>query len=193
MGINPRFIRDEKFEDLKKSILRDSDYMLNRPILVNRTQDGLFIYAGTQRHKACVDLGWSEVPCFIEDDLPEDIIKRRMILDNVHSGRWDDDKLLDFDKGDLTFLDLSLEGLDFTYKDPIVQDKPKREEDANTEAILIHGELIRNTAFGKHEFSYVFANDMDKGAFAMALSNLPVKQDQRPEDFISQRLKEIYH
>lgn len=62
------------------------------------------VYAGDLRaHAANGILGWKEIPCNIEADVPADIQARRAILDNTHFENWDSDSLSswDFDVSDL--------------------------------------------------------------------------------------------
>jgi len=86
---NPRFIRKEKLESLKRSIIEDPDYMQHRALLVNPQME---VFAGNQRLRACIALGWKEVPCYVLD-LDEEKQRRWMIKDNASSGEWDQDML----------------------------------------------------------------------------------------------------
>jgi len=86
---NPRFIRKEKLESLKRSIQEDPDYMQHRALLVNPQME---VFAGNQRLRACIALGWKEVPCYVLD-LDEEKQRRWMIKDNASSGEWDHDML----------------------------------------------------------------------------------------------------
>jgi len=86
---NPRYIRKEKLESLKRSITEDPDYMEHRALLVNPQME---VFAGNQRLRACQALGWEKVPCYVLD-LDEEKQRRWMIKDNGHSGEWDQDML----------------------------------------------------------------------------------------------------
>lgn len=86
---NPRYIRKEKLEDLKKSITEDPDFMEHRALLVNPQME---VFAGNQRLRACKALGWEQVPCYVLD-WDEDKQRRWMIKDNGHHGEWDWDML----------------------------------------------------------------------------------------------------
>mgnify|MGYP005990716539 CR=1 FL=1 len=86
---NPRFIRKEKLESLKRSITEDPDYMQHRALLVNPQME---VFAGNQRLRACIALGWKEVPCYVLD-LDEEKQRRWMIKDNASAGEWDQDML----------------------------------------------------------------------------------------------------
>jgi hypothetical protein len=51
------------------------------------------IYAGNQRYRAAVDLGWKEIPCIVENDLSIEVMRKRSLLDNHTFGKWDMDVL----------------------------------------------------------------------------------------------------
>jgi ParB-like chromosome segregation protein Spo0J len=89
---------------MAKDIERDATFYENRPTLVNFTEGEMRVYAGDLRaHAANGILGWKEIPCNIEADVPADIQARRAILDNTHFENWDSDSLSswDFDVSDL--------------------------------------------------------------------------------------------
>lgn len=94
---NPRSISKEQFKSLCKSLKDDQDFFLCRPILVNRVNGELIVYAGNQRVRAAKKLGWKEVPCIVEDNLYEPLMQSRIIKDNAHYGEWDFDLLSNFD------------------------------------------------------------------------------------------------
>lgn len=87
---NPRYITDEKFEKLKKSI-KDFPEMLNlRPIVVD---DDMVVLGGNMRLKALTDLGIDEVEIIKAKDLTEEQKAEFIIKDNVGFGDWDWDML----------------------------------------------------------------------------------------------------
>ena len=86
---NPRIIRFDKMEKLKASITEDPELMEARPLIVNQKME---VIAGNQRWRACVQLGWEEVPCVVVD-WDEKKQKRVMIKDNISAGEWDWDIL----------------------------------------------------------------------------------------------------
>ena len=69
-------------EDLKRSIAEDPKMMTVRPLLVN---PDMVVFAGNQRLRACIDLGWEAVPCSV-CDWTEEEQERAMIKDNGHHG-----------------------------------------------------------------------------------------------------------
>ena len=92
---NPRKIDKQQFEKLCMNIKRDPEFFNNRPCLVNHIGETnkMIVYAGNQRVRAAKKLGWKEVPCIVEDDLDEELVKDRVILDNNTFGKFDDDIL----------------------------------------------------------------------------------------------------
>ena len=107
---NPRTITKDQFSKLLKSLKDDPDFFNLRPCLVNKIveyphirpeddgityerKDTLTVYAGNQRVRAAKELGWKSVPCIIEDDIDEDVMNKRVILDNSSYGTWDWDAL----------------------------------------------------------------------------------------------------
>jgi hypothetical protein len=87
--LNPRFIRDEKFEKLVQS-LKDFPEMANvRPIVCNTD---FVILGGNMRFRAMKEAGWKEAPVDVVD---WDEAKQRefIIKDNVGFGEWEWDVL----------------------------------------------------------------------------------------------------
>ncbi len=90
---NPRRITKEQMQKLCKSITDDPEFLFSRPVLVNRVANIMTVYAGNQRVRAAKSLKMKEIPCIIEDDLDEELISRRVILDNKTFGEFDYDML----------------------------------------------------------------------------------------------------
>ena len=90
---NPRVIKDEKFEKLKKSISEFPKMMELRPMVIN--QDNI-VLGGNMRLKALKELGYKEVPdewVKQASDLTEEETRRFIIADNVGFGDHDWDML----------------------------------------------------------------------------------------------------
>lgn len=90
---NPRFIRDDKFEQLKASIQEFPKMMALRPIVVDA--DGVTL-GGNMRLRALQELGYKEIPgewVRRADELTEEEKRRFIITDNVGYGQWDWDTL----------------------------------------------------------------------------------------------------
>lgn len=92
---NPRKISTPDFEALKKSIQDNPDYFWVRPCLATTIDGKLTVYAGNQRFLAAKELGLKEVPVIIEENLTKEKMRERIIRDNVQSGEWNVDLLMD--------------------------------------------------------------------------------------------------
>lgn len=90
---NPRTITKAEMQKLCNSIKKDPTFMQRRPVLVNSSGGKYTVYAGNQRVRACHALKWDKVPCIIDVDLDETIMKDRIIADNSSNGDWDFDIL----------------------------------------------------------------------------------------------------
>ena len=77
--------------------------------------------------RAAQKLGWNHIPCIVEEDLPEDIIKERVIKDNAHFGTWDYDLLANEFEFDV------LIDVGFNEKELLGKDEFKNIEDLNTD------------------------------------------------------------
>ena len=82
---NPRSIKDERFQNLCRSIQLDPEFLWRRPILAQA--DGT-IYAGNMRYRAAAHLGLLEVPAIIEE-VPDQLAKERALRDNAQWGDWE--------------------------------------------------------------------------------------------------------
>ena len=109
---NPRWIRDARYQALKKSI-EDAPEMLElRELLVYPLDDveghkGKFIIiGGNMRYRACLELGYQEVPCkVIPLETPVKKLREYVIKDNegfgqndwdLLSSEWDNEELQGF-------------------------------------------------------------------------------------------------
>lgn len=90
---NPRTIKKDQFEKLKKSIQDNADYFEARPIILSDRTGELVILAGNQRYKAAKAIGLKEVPTILLPNLTEEREKEIIIRDNVENGDWDMDAL----------------------------------------------------------------------------------------------------
>lgn len=90
---NPRFIKDYKFQKLKKS-LEDSPEMLHlRELIVFPHGDKFVIIGGNMRYRAAKELKFKELPCkILSKNTPVEKLKEYTIKDNNAFGEydWDD-------------------------------------------------------------------------------------------------------
>lgn len=87
---NPRFIKDEKFSKLVKSIKEFPKMLEIRPIVVNAD---MIVLGGNMRLKACKEAGLKQIPIIKAEDLTEEQQKEFIIKDNVGFGEWDWDMI----------------------------------------------------------------------------------------------------
>ena len=91
---NPRTIRDEKFEKLKKSIQDFPDMLNKRPLVCITDKDGKYVVlGGNMRLKAAKDLGLKELPIILADEWTEEQKAEFLIKDNVGFGEWNWEEL----------------------------------------------------------------------------------------------------
>ena len=96
---NPRFIRDAKFEKLKKSIEDNPEMLSLRELLVveykaTQNRQKYVVVGGNMRHKAMADIGYTEAVCkVLPQGTPIERLKAYVIKDNGSFGEWDFDEL----------------------------------------------------------------------------------------------------
>ena len=120
---NPRTIKKDQFEKLKKSIKDNADYFEARPIILSNRTGKLVIIAGNQRYKAAKAIGMTEVPTILLDGLSEEREREIVIRDNVENGDWDMDALAnEWNAQDL--LDWGVELPELEAMTEVVEDTP---------------------------------------------------------------------
>ena len=119
--INPRYIKDDKFKKLVKSIKEFPEMLKLRPIVVNSE---MVVLGGNMRLKACKEAGLKEVHVIKAEDLTEEQQKEFIIKDNVGFGEWDWDLL----GNEWNSVDLEEWGLDGF---PFEEDDPEEKEDVD--------------------------------------------------------------
>ena len=91
---NPRVIKDNKFEQLKKSIQDFPEMLEKRPLVCFTDTDGkLVVLGGNMRLKASKEVGLKELPVILADDWTEEQKAEFLIKDNVGFGEWNWDEL----------------------------------------------------------------------------------------------------
>ena len=90
---NPRTIKKDQFEKLKKSLQDNADYFEARPIILSDRTGENIILAGNQRYKAAKALKMEQVPTITLHDLTEAREREIIIRDNVNNGDWNVDLL----------------------------------------------------------------------------------------------------
>ena len=126
---NPRVLRDDKFQKLKKSIQEFPKMLSLRPIVIDENN---VVLGGNMRLRALQDLGFTDLDdsCVkYANDLTEEEKKRFIIADNVAFGEWDWDTLAN----DWDVVDLDAWGLDIpNFDEEAKEEESKEEEDFKT-------------------------------------------------------------
>ena len=86
---NPRSIKDERFQNLCRSIEADPEFLWRRPVLAQA--DGT-LYAGNMRYRAAQHLGHATIPAIVEE-VPDQLARERALRDNAQWGDWAEDDL----------------------------------------------------------------------------------------------------
>ena len=100
---NPRFIKDYRFEALKKSIEQAPEMLALRELIVYPFNGKFVVVCGNMRLRACKELGFDDVPCkVLPADTPTKKLREIAIKDNTPFGSDDFDILAnEWDEGEL--------------------------------------------------------------------------------------------
>ena len=165
---NPRVIKDDKFEKLKKSIAEFPEMLEKRAIVCTTRDDGKYeVIGGNMRFRVCQDLGYKEVPIILADDWSDKQVKQFIIKDNVSAGEWDWDALANnWDESELD--DWGFNSLNLGYLDKVNQvntgdendewvGMPEFETKDNTLKIIVHFESSedREEFADKHQLEFI--------------------------------------
>ena len=135
---NPRQWTQEDIDRTKASLLRDSDFQEDRPLLVLQHDGKLLVFAGNLRTTSAKSLNWETLEAVLytpESDEDCVTIKRRAMLDNGSFGEWDFDALAnewdDQPLADWGIPAWKVGSVDMAAVDALFEDsnKPKKEEE----------------------------------------------------------------
>lgn len=103
---NPRLIRDERYNALKHSIEEAPEMLGLRELLVYPYEGKYIVIGGNMRLRACLDLGYAEIPCkVLPKETPVAKLREYVIKDNESFGQndwdilaneWDSEELKDW-------------------------------------------------------------------------------------------------
>jgi ParB-like chromosome segregation protein Spo0J len=146
---NPRTIKDERFEKLKKSIQDFPDMLNKRPLVCFTDTDGKYVVlGGNMRLKAAKDLGLKELPIILADEWTEEQKAEFLIKDNVGFGEWDWNEL----NNDWDTEQLNEWGLDVPkFADPV--DYSDKNEEIDIDAL--DTEMIIKLKYTEDEYQLV--------------------------------------
>ena len=127
---NPRFIKNDKYEILKKSLEEHPQMLALRELLVYPHGDKYVIIGGNMRYRAMKELKFKTAPCkVISASTSVDDLKAYTIKDNSGFGDWDFDLLAnDWDTDDLEDW-----GIDLPVFEDEDQDEQKQAEEDDDE------------------------------------------------------------
>ena len=123
---NPRFIKDERFAALLKSIQDSLEFLEAKMLKVYPMDNGHYIViGGNMRLRACKELGYKELPCYVFPvETPVEKLREFTIKDNLLFGQNDWDILAnEFDVDELTDW-----GLECDFLNDVTIDDEKEEE-----------------------------------------------------------------
>lgn len=87
---NPRFIKDERFKALVKSLQDDPEMLDLRECIVYPHGKHFVVIGGNMRLRAGKELGFETMPCkILKPDTPLEKLKRYAEKDNIAFGSWD--------------------------------------------------------------------------------------------------------
>lgn len=98
---NPRKATQQGIKKLAESISENPAFFEARPILLSDRTGELVIIGGEQRSKAAALLKMDKVPTILMSGLDEAAEDEVLVLDNTHSGVWDEQKLAKWDRDQL--------------------------------------------------------------------------------------------
>jgi site-specific DNA-methyltransferase (adenine-specific) len=156
---NPRFIKDDKFKNLVKSIKEFPEMLSLRPVVVNKD---MIILGGNMRFKAAKEAGLKEIPILIANNITEEQEREFLIKDNTSGGDWDWDILAnEWDADELN--DWGLETPD-TWGEVLEAEEDDYTEPEQMQVDVVLGDLIE---IGEHRLLCGDSTDSDQVAKLM--------------------------
>lgn len=146
---NPRYIKDERYAKLKKSLIDSPEFLEASPLKVYQLPNGHYIIIdGNMRFLAGSEIGIKEYPCYIfKQETPKKKLMEYAIKANIAYGNTDWDALANdgWDVSDLEDwgMDVSfLAGDDGTDIDDLFEEKPVEEKEQVTKLTIIIPESL---------------------------------------------------
>ncbi len=125
---NPRFIKDDRYKALLKSIKEDPEMLELRELIVYPVGDKYITIAGNMRLKVMQELGMKEAPVkILPPETPVEKLRAYTIKDNVPFGEWDFDVLgNEFEVSELEDWGLDISELKVPDFEPVPEDEQPR-------------------------------------------------------------------
>lgn len=140
---NPRYIKDERYAKLKKSLIDSPEFLEANPLKVYQLPNGHYIIIdGNMRFLAGSEIGIKEYPCYIfKQGTPMKKLMEYAIKANIAYGNTDWDALANdgWDVGELEDwgMDVSFFGGDDTNIDDLFEEAGKKEEKEKVTKITV--------------------------------------------------------
>lgn len=160
---NPRFIRDKRYEALKKSISESPEMLSLREIIAFNHKGEYVIICGNMRFRALKELGYKETTIkLLNEDTPVDKLREYAIKDNESFGEndwdiianeWDEQELRDWGMEIKDWEDGGNGNVDFGMED--AEEKAEEMEEINEE------DEAEDTLDGVHDILFESDNDFD--------------------------------
>ncbi|MEE0870606.1 MAG: DNA methyltransferase [Bacteroidaceae bacterium] len=126
---NPRYIKDEKFELLKRSLQESPEMLHLRELLVYPHEDTYIVIGGNMRLRAAEELGIEELPCkVLPVTTPGEKLREYTIKDNNGYGDYDWDILAN-EWDEMPLADWGVDMPAFEEMDDSEEESPTVEED----------------------------------------------------------------
>lgn len=160
---NPRFIRDKRYEALKKSISESPEMLSLREIIAFNHKGEYVIICGNMRFRALKELGYKETTIkLLNEDTPVDKLREYAIKDNESFGEndwdiianeWDEQELRDWGMEIKDWEDGGNGNVDFGMED--AEETAEEIEEINEE------DEAEDTLDGVHDILFESDNDFD--------------------------------
>jgi len=163
---NPRVLRDDKFQKLKKSIQEFPKMLSLRPIVIDENN---VVLGGNMRLRALQDLGFTDLDdsCVkYANDLTEEEKKRFIIADNVAFGEWDWETLAN----DWDVVDLEAWGMDIPQFDEEPEQLEASEDDYDVPEGGIETDIVIGDLFEIGEHRLLCGDSTDSDAVARLMN-----------------------
>jgi len=158
---NPRFIKDDRYKKLLKSLKEFPQMLEKRPIVVDESNT---VLGGNMRLKACKELGLKEVWIDTAEGWTDKQKSEFIIKDNVGYGEWDWDILAnEWDSVELIDWGLDVPDIQELYPEPEAEEDDYIKPD-NMQVDVVLGDLIE---IGEHRLLCGDSTDSDQVAKLM--------------------------
>lgn len=148
---NPRYISEDEYKALKKS-LKEDDLTGVMPLVVVKHGEGYVVLGGNMRLRALQEDGAKDVSCIVvPENMPADKLRKIVISDNSTFGEWDFDMLAnEWDADELGDWGVDVPAID---EEPGEQKEEKKPETEGVSKIVI----AEVTLFGQTENTIILA------------------------------------